>query len=377
MGRLKIACVVGTRPDAIKSAPVVLALRRLAPEVETVVVSTGQHREMLDQALSAFGLRADHDLGIMRHGQTLAEITTRAMEGLDRTFADIAPDYVAAQGDTTTTFVAGLVSFYRRIPFGHIEAGLRTPTIDTPFPEEFNRRAAGLVATHHFAPTAWARDNLLAENKPADRIFVTGNTGIDAVRRVASDREQTWFADDPARVILLTTHRRENWGEPQRRIATTARRIVEAFEDVRLVVPAHRNPQVREVLQRALSGHDRIHIVEPPDYASFTKLMQRSTLILTDSGGVQEEAPSFGVPVLVLREHTERPEGVQAGVAKLVGTDEEVVFQAASELLTDAEAYGRMVHAGSPYGDGQASDRVASVILRSLGIDVPEVPMWI
>ncbi|MFQ3586325.1 MAG: UDP-N-acetylglucosamine 2-epimerase (non-hydrolyzing) [Fimbriimonadaceae bacterium] len=377
MGSLKIACVVGTRPDAIKSAPVVLALRQMAPSVETVVVSTGQHREMLEQALNAFGLKAEHDLAIMRQGQTLAEITTRAMEGLDRTFADVAPDYVAAQGDTTTTFVAGVVAFYRRIPFGHVEAGLRTPTIDSPFPEEFNRRAAGLVATHHFAPTAWARDNLLAENKPADRIFVTGNTGIDAVQRVASEQEQTWWPDDPARVVLLTTHRRENWGEPQRRIAATARRIVEAFEDVRLVVPMHRNPQVREVLHRVLDGHERIHLIEPPDYAPFTKLMQRSTIILTDSGGVQEEAPSFGVPVLVLREHTERPEGVQAGAAKLVGTDEEVVFAAAVSLLTDPQAYAKMVHAGSPYGDGRASERVASVILRSLGIDAPEVPMWI
>lgn len=375
MGRPRIVCVVGTRPDAIKSAPVVLELRR-QEACETVLAATGQHREMLDQALDTFGLRPDHDLAIMKHGQTLSEVTTRCLEGLDRLFGEISPDYVIAQGDTTTTFCASLAAFYRQIPFGHVEAGLRTPTIDNPFPEEFNRRATGLIAAHHFAPTAWAAKNLIDEGKDPATVFVTGNTGIDAVLAVAEREPQTWLPDHPGDVVLLTTHRRENWGEPQQRIAEAAKEIVEAHPGVRLVVPMHRNPQVRELLQGILGGHPRVDLIEPPEYPKFVKLMQRSKLILTDSGGVQEEAPAFGIPVLVLRETTERPEGVEVGTAKLVGTDRRLIVETASELLTNGAAYEKMAHAESPYGDGKAAARVRYVALRHFRIDTPQVKMW-
>ncbi len=376
MAKPRVVCVVGTRPDAIKSAPVVLELRRYAEQVETTVVSTGQHREMLEQALGAFGLRPDMDLGIMRHGQTLAEITSRAIEGLDSAMIELCPDYLLAQGDTTTTFCASLASYYRRIPFGHIEAGLRTDAIDNPFPEEFNRRATSLVATQHFAPTKWAQSNLLSEGIPEERIFVTGNTGIDAVLYISEQVREEWFPGKSERIVLLTTHRRENWGEPQAQIAEAAREIVERFSDVVLVVPMHRNPQVRSVLQRAIGEHPRARLIEPPDYGPFVKLMQRSSLILTDSGGVQEEAPTFGVPVLVLRETTERPEGVEVGTAKLIGTDRERIVVEASRLLSDESAYRLMAHAESPYGDGNASRRIRHVVLKALGIGTPAEPMW-
>lgn len=374
MAKPKIACVVGTRPDAIKTAPVVLELKRFDDRVETLLISTGQHREMLDQALEAFGLTCDRDLAIMRHGQTLAGVTTRSLEGLDEAFADLAPDYVIAQGDTTSTFSASVAAFYRRIPFGHVEAGLRTDSIDNPFPEEFNRRATGLIATHHFAPTAWAADNLKREGKPDDCICVTGNTGIDAVLFAAKSEAHDWMPG-AQRVVLLTTHRRENWGEPQRCIATAARELVDAFPEVELAVPMHRNPQVRDLLRRILGGHERIHLIEPPDYGKFVKLMQRSELILTDSGGIQEEAPAFGVPVLVLRETTERPEGIEVGTAKLVGTDRRRILEEASYLLSNPEAYQKMAQTASPYGDGKAAERVRWVVLNSLGIDSPEVVM--
>lgn len=375
MAKPRIACVVGTRPDAIKSAPVVLELLRW-DAVETVLVATGQHREMLDQALDTFGLKPDHDLAIMKHGQTLSEITTRCLDGLDRLFTENPPDYIIAQGDTTTTFCASLSAFYKRIPFGHVEAGLRTPTIDNPFPEEFNRRATGLIATHHFAPTTWSAKNLLDEGKDSSTVFVTGNTGIDAVLEVAEREPQTWLPDHPGDVILLTTHRRENWGEPQQRIAEAAKQIIDMHPDLRLVVPMHRNPQVRELLQSVLASHPRVDLVEPPEYPKFVKLMQRSKLILTDSGGVQEEAPAFGIPVLVLRETTERPEGVEVGTAKLVGTDKELIINTAEELLTSQSAFEKMAHAVSPYGDGKAAARIRSVVLKHLNINSPEVPMW-
>ena len=375
MAKPQIACVVGTRPDAIKTAPVVRELRNFADQVETILISTGQHREMLEQALGAFELKSDHDLAIMQHGQTLAQVTTRALEGLDKLFADVAPDYVIAQGDTTTTFCASVAAFYRRIPFGHVEAGLRTDTIDNPFPEEFNRRATGLIATHHFAPTKWAAKNLLQEGKDSETIFVTGNTGIDAVLFAAKAEAHDWLPGTQ-RVILLTTHRRENWGEPQHQIAEAARELIGRFTDCDLVVPMHRNPQVRDVLTRTLGKHDRVHLIEPPDYSKFVKLMQRSVLILTDSGGIQEEAPAFGVPVLVLRDTTERPEGVEVGTAKLVGTDRKTIVCEASSLLEDKGAYEKMARAASPYGDGNAAIRIRSVVLRALGVDTPQVPMW-
>jgi UDP-N-acetylglucosamine 2-epimerase (non-hydrolysing) len=376
MPKPRIVCVVGTRPEAIKMAPVVLELRRFADQAETVLVSTGQHREMLAQALAAFDLRPDEDLDIMQHGQTLAQVTSRALTGLDSLLDRLAPQMVFAQGDTTTTFVAALNSFYRQIPFAHVEAGLRTTTIDNPFPEEFNRRAAGLVAALHFPPTRWAADNLLREGKPADSIFVTGNTGIDAVLRTADAEGPEWLPDHMGRVIVLTTHRRENWGEPQKRIAEAARALLDRFEDTVLVVAMHKNPQVRETIHGVLGDHPRAQLIEPPDYAQFVKLMKRSKLILSDSGGVQEEAPAFGLPVLVLRDTTERPEGVEAGTAKLVGTDRERIIEEGSRLLSDETAYGQMAQAVSPYGDGMASSRIRFVALQKLGVDSPEVPMW-
>ncbi len=376
MDRPRLICVVGTRPDTIKTAPVIRELRKYSDLAETVVVATGQHREMLKQALEAFDLTADHDLEIMQHGQTLAQVTCRALEGLDRTFDELKPDYVIAQGDTTTTFVASLASFYRQVPFGHVEAGLRTDTVWNPFPEEFNRRTTGLIAKHHFAPTTWAAENLFREHHSKDSVFVTGNSGIDAVLAVAEKEKQTWFPEHPGRVILLTTHRRENWGEPQRRIAEAAKDLLAQTPDAILVVAMHRNPQVREVLNSVLGGQDRVHLIEPPDYAPFVKLMQRSYLILTDSGGVQEEAPAFAKPVLVLRDTTERPEGVHAGAAKLVGTDYDAIVREGRSLLDDADAFHGMAKAVSPYGDGRAAERIRYLVLKSFGLESPEVPMW-
>jgi UDP-N-acetylglucosamine 2-epimerase (non-hydrolysing) len=376
MSKPRIVCVVGTRPDTIKTAPVIRELRAYSDVAETIVVATGQHREMLHQALTAFDLTADRDLEIMQHGQTLAQVTCRALEGLDLVLDELQPDYLIAQGDTTTTFVASLGAFYRQVPFGHVEAGLRTDTIHNPFPEEFNRRATGLIAKHHFAPTKWAAENLYREGKERSSVFVTGNTGIDAVLAMASRDQTEWYPEHTGRVILLTTHRRENWGEPQLRIAKAARHLVESTPDALLVVAMHRNPQVREVLTSVLGGIDRVELIEPPDYAPFVKLMQRATLILTDSGGVQEEAPAFGKPVLVLRDTTERPEGMHAGAAKLVGTDYEMIVLGAKALLNDPAAYASMAHAVSPYGDGRAAERVRYLVLRDLGIASPEVPMW-
>lgn len=376
MAKPKIVCVVGTRPDAIKSAPVVQELRRHADAVDAILISTGQHREILRQALSVFGLEPDFDLAVMQPGQSLAELTSRILSRLDAAIGEVKPDLVLAQGDTTTTFVASMVAFYREIPFGHIEAGLRTPTIDNPFPEEFNRRASTLVARQHYAPTSWARENLAREGVDSDGIFVTGNTGIDAVMYVAEACNKEWFPGETLRPILLTTHRRESWGEPQQRICRAARRLLDRFEDTMLVVPMHPNPIVRDTLQAELASHPRVHLIEPPFYPEFVKLMQHSTIILTDSGGVQEEAPSFGVPVLVLRDTTERPEGIQAGVARLVGTDENAIFTEAERLLADDEAYARMAFSSSPYGDGRASARIRHAAFQMLGVESRVEAAW-
>ncbi len=376
MPKPHIVLIVGTRPEAIKVAPIALELRRYSDRLDTTLLSTGQHQEMLYQALAAFGLKPDKDLAIMQHGQTLAEVTSRALSGIDEALSALEPSMVIAQGDTTTTFASSLAAFYRRIPFAHVEAGLRTDTIDNPFPEEFNRRAAGLISKMHLAPTRWAFDNLLKEGKDPATISITGNTGIDAVRLAAEVSPDEWFPEHAGRVVLLTTHRRENWGEPQVAIARAAKRLVEEFEDVLLVVPMHKNPSVRETLESVLADQTRIRLVEPPDYAPFVKLMQRSALILSDSGGVQEEAPAFGIPVLVLRTTTERPEGVEAGTAKLVGTDEEEIYRNARILLGNSAAYEAMAKAVSPYGDGKASSRIRYIIAKELGVDTPQEPMW-
>lgn len=371
-----ICCVVGTRPEAIKMAPVVLELRRFSPEVDTVLISTGQHREILNESLSAFGISSDEDLAIMQHGQTLAQVTSRALDGLDALLAKINPSLVIAQGDTTTTFSAAMAAFYQRIKFAHIEAGLRTESILSPFPEEFNRRAASLISAWDFPPTTWAKDNLLREGKDSSRVIVTGNTGIDAVLLMADRPGIEWFPHHPGRLILLTTHRRENWGEPQKNIARACVRLVNAFDDVRLVVALHPNPAVREALTAILGGHPQIDLIEPPPYEQFVHLMKRCYLILSDSGGVQEEAPAFGIPVLVLRETTERPEGVTAGTAKLVGTSEGRIFREGYGLLSDLNAYGQMANAVSPYGDGRSSARVRYTLLSDLGISSEEPVSW-
>ncbi len=352
-------------------APVIRQLQA-DPDFEVRIVATGQHREMLDQVLRLFELTPDVDLNIMTPHQTLSEITVRTLQGLDTVFRAEPPDLVLAQGDTTTTFVSALSAFYHKIPFGHVEAGLRTYDKYHPFPEEINRRLTAPIADFHFAPTERARQNLLRERIPDEQIWVTGNTGIDAVLWVA---RQPFQPDDPAleralnhsgRLLLLTTHRRENWGEPMYGIAKATRTLLERFEDLLLLVPMHRNPRVREVLTAVLGDHPRALLTEPLDYAPFVQVMKHATLILTDSGGVQEEAPAFGKPILVLRTTTERPEGIEAGTAKLVGTDPDAILEEATRLLTDEQAYQQMAQAVNPYGDGRASERIVQVLKQSL-----------
>ena len=376
MSKPVIFCVIGTRPEAIKVAPVMLEFLKFSDVCTPMLISTGQHKEILYQSLATFGLKPNEDLEIMQHGSSLAQVTCRALDGLDNLVQKYQPAYILGQGDTTTTLVAAMDAFYRNVPFGHIEAGLRTDTVRNPFPEEYNRRVASVTADLHFPPTTWSRDNLLHEHHDPSKIFVTGNTGIDAVVLAANQGEQPWFPEHTGRVVLMTTHRRENWGEPQKNIATAALALVNKFPDVLLVTAMHPNPTVRETLIPILGNHDRIKLIEPPEYELFVKLMQRSTLILSDSGGVQEEAPAFGIPVLVLRDTTERPEGVTAGTAKLVGTNTDRIIDEGTALLGDPAAYKAMANAVSPYGDGKASERIRYLVLKSLGIETPEVPMW-
>ena len=367
----KVLCVFGTRPDAIKMAPVVLELKRRPEQFAVRVAVTGQHREMLDQVLSVFEITPDYDMNIMSQGQTLSQVTTRALNGLDPILADEKPDWVLAQGDTTTTFVAALGAFYHQAKFGHVEAGLRTGSKYDPFPEEMNRLLTTRLTTLHFPPTPESAANLVADGVGEDAIILTGNTVIDALLEVAAkpylsdDSQLRAIFDDPRRMILVTTHRRENWGEPMARIGQAVLQLIEAFPDTVAVVPWHRNPIVREALRPILDGHPRVHLIEPQDYVPFVKLEQKAALILTDSGGVQEEAPSLGKPVLVLRETTERPEGVAAGTAKLVGTDTELIVAEAAHLLSDPDAYASMSRAVSPYGDGQAAQRIAEALASS------------
>jgi UDP-N-acetylglucosamine 2-epimerase len=373
LSKVRVLCVFGTRPDAVKMAPVVQELQRHPDRFDTRVVVTGQHREQLDQVLRVFGLTPHRDLAIMQHGQTLAQITTRALAGLDEAIAAERPDVVLAQGDTSTTFVASLAAFYHKVTFGHVEAGLRTSNPYDPFPEEMNRRLTGVIARYHFAPTPESRDHLLREHVPAEHIWVTGNTGIDALLSIASQPYR--FEDDSLRaivegdrrVVLVTAHRRENLGEPLADICRAVARLAEEFADCEFVYAIHKNPAVREIARPLLEGRPRVSLIEPPDYAPFVKLMQRSALILTDSGGVQEEAPSLGVPVLVLRRTTERPEGITAGVAKLVGTETETVVAEARALLSDSVAHDRMARAVNPYGDGRAAERIRQALEESLG----------
>ncbi|GAB4210473.1 MAG: UDP-N-acetylglucosamine 2-epimerase (non-hydrolyzing) [Synechococcales cyanobacterium] len=356
-----IAVILGTRPEAIKLAPVILALRQIET-VATRVILTGQHREMVDPLMALFGIPVDHDLAIMQPRQTLTDITERTLRGLESFFAQRRPDLVIVQGDTTTAFAAALAAFYHRIPIGHVEAGLRTDDLFNPYPEEANRRLISQLATLHFAPTPQAVKNLEA-SQVIGTVVHTGNTVIDALFHVvAQDPPVPFTLDWQSPVLLVTVHRRENWGEPLLQISAALLAIVEAHPQVSVLLPMHRNPVVRDPLQAALGSHPRIHLTEPLDYAELIAVMQRCTLILTDSGGIQEEAPALGKPVLVLRQTTERPEAIAAGTARLVGTDTGVITNAVSELLGDPEVYAGMAQAQNPFGDGQASGRIVQTI---------------
>lgn len=368
---MKVMTIFGTRPEAIKMAPVVKALEA-RPEIETKVCLTAQHREMLDQVVDLFHLPVDYDLNIMAKGQTLYDITSRVLLGLRDVLAKEKPDCVLVHGDTSTTFTAALAAFYQQIDVGHVEAGLRTGNLYSPFPEEANRQLTGVLARWNFAPTETARQNLLRENKKADSIFVTGNTVIDALLSTVKDHyvfadKEIASIEEHKRVILVTTHRRENLGEPMRHVYRALRRLVENVPHTEVVFPVHRNPLVRRVVDEELAGRPGIHLVDPMEYEPFTNLMARSAIVLTDSGGIQEEAPSLGKPVLVLRDTTERPEAVEAGTVKLVGTDEERVYSEAYRLLTDKTAYKAMAEAVNPYGDGQSAARIADTLLWCYG----------
>lgn len=357
--------VFGTRPEAIKMAPLVLELKKQEEHFESIVTVTAQHRQMLDQVLDIFGIVPDYDLNIMKDRQTLVGVTTRALEGLDGVMKEVKPDIVLVHGDTTTTFVAGLAAFYNQIPVGHVEAGLRTWDKYSPFPEEMNRQLTGVMADLHFSPTSKSADNLLRENKSEETIFITGNTAIDALKTTVKESYSHEVLDmlGNDRLILLTAHRRENLGEPMRNMFRAIKRIVNEQPDVQVVYPVHLNPVVREIADDVLGDDPRIHLIEPLDVIDFHNFASRAHLILTDSGGVQEEAPSLGVPVLVLRDTTERPEGIEAGTLKLAGNEEQPIYEMATELLTDRASYEKMAKAVNPYGDGLASERIASAIL--------------
>ncbi|WP_404322675.1 UDP-N-acetylglucosamine 2-epimerase (non-hydrolyzing) [Cytobacillus firmus] len=367
--KIKIMTIFGTRPEAIKMAPLVLELEKYPDQIESIVTVTAQHRQMLDQVLEIFKVTPDYDLNIMKDRQGLTDVTVRALQGLDETMKEVKPDLVLVHGDTTTTFVASLAAFYNQIAVGHVEAGLRTWNKYSPFPEEVNRQITGVIADLHFAPTDKSSNNLLQENKKEDSIYVTGNTAIDALKTtVTSDYSHEVLNKlGSDRMILLTAHRRENLGDPMRNMFRAIKRLVTDYNDVQVVYPVHLNPAVREVADEILGDDNRIHLIEPLGVLDFHNFASRAHIILTDSGGVQEEAPSLGVPVLVLRDTTERPEGIEAGTLKLAGTDEETIYNLASELLSNKEAYEKMSQASNPYGDGEASRRIVEAILHFFG----------
>ena len=369
MAPVKVMSVFGTRPEAIKMAPLVNELKKYPESITPLVAVTAQHREMLDQVLSIFEINPDYDLNIMKSKQSLADITTRALNGLDEIMKKEKPDLVLVHGDTTTTFAASLAAFYNQVAVGHVEAGLRSHNKMSPFPEEMNRMLTGVLADLNFAPTVRAYENLSNEGKNPESIYVTGNTAIDALKNTVRSDYSHPLLDQIAgkRMILLTSHRRENHGEPMENIFRAVKRIVNDYEDVHVVFPVHLNPLIRKLADEVLGGHSRVHLTEPLDVIDFHNFASRASLILTDSGGVQEEAPSLGVPVLVLRENTERPEGVSAGTLKLIGTNEDNIYDTASLLLTSNEEYNQMSKASNPYGDGQASKRIVEAILYYFG----------
>ncbi len=359
----KVMLVFGTRPEAIKMCPLVNELKS-RKGLETIVCVTGQHRQMLDQVLGAFSVEPDYDLSIMKQGQTLFDITTNILNSIKGVLEEVKPDVVLVHGDTSTTFVTALACFYLQIPVGHVEAGLRTYDIYSPYPEEFNRQAVGIVAKYNFAPTERSKDNLLREGKNPESIYVTGNTAIDALKTTVRDDythpELEWARD--SRLIMITAHRRENLGEPMHNMFRAIRRVMEEHPDVKALYPIHMNPVVRKAAEEELGGLDRIRIIEPLEVLDFHNFLARSYMILTDSGGIQEEAPSLGKPVLVMRDTTERPEGIDAGTLKLVGTDEDVIYDNFKLLLENEEAYNAMAHASNPYGDGFACKRIADIL---------------
>jgi UDP-N-acetylglucosamine 2-epimerase (non-hydrolysing) len=367
--QLKVMTVFGTRPEAIKMAPLVKELEKNNDKIKSIVTVTAQHREMLDQVLKIFEIVPDYDLNIMKDRQTLIDVTTRSLEGLNKVFQEVKPDIVLVHGDTTTTFVASLAAFYNSITIGHVEAGLRTHNKYSPYPEEMNRQLTGVLADLHFAPTDQSKQNLLVENKKEETIFITGNTAIDALQTTVKSSYSHPVLDKLGddRLVLMTAHRRENTGKPMENMFRAISKLVDKHNDIQVVYPVHMNPVVREIASRILGDNQRIHLIEPLDVIDFHNFASRAYLILTDSGGVQEEAPSLGVPVLVLRDTTERPEGVAAGTLKLAGTEEDNIFNLADELLTDKESHDIMAHASNPYGDGRASARIVDSILYHMG----------
>lgn len=359
----KIMCVFGTRPEAIKMCPLVLEMKK-RKTLKVLVCVTAQHRQMLDQVLNTFGVIPDYDLNIMKDRQTLFDITINILNGIKEVLEKESPDVVLVHGDTSTTFVTALACFYLHIPVGHVEAGLRTYDIYSPYPEEFNREAVSIVSQYNFAPTMLAKENLLSEGRCAEKIFVTGNTVIDAMQHTVSKNyfhpELEWVGD--SKLIFITAHRRENLGEPMHHMFRAIRRVLDEHPDCKAVYPIHMNPVVREAAKQELSGCDRIHIIEPIEVVDCHNFEAKSFLCLTDSGGIQEECPSYGVPVLVMRDTTERPEGIEAGTLKLVGTDEKKIYRAFKLLLEDKEEYEKMSKACNPYGDGHACERIADIL---------------
>ena len=366
MMKIKVMSIFGTRPEAIKMAPLVKELET-RKEIESIVCVTAQHREMLDQVLDTFQIKPDYDLDIMKQGQTLADVTTRALNGLEEVIKETKPDIVLVHGDTTTTFAGALAAFYNQVAIGHVEAGLRTNDKYSPFPEEMNRQCVDRMADMFFAPTEISKANLLKENIEESKIYITGNTAIDAMSTTVDKNythpELEWVKPNE-RMILLTAHRRENLGEPMRHIFKAIKRIVDEFSDIKVIYPIHMNPRVREVANEVFNDTDRVKLIEPLEVFDFHNFQNKSYIILTDSGGIQEEAPSLGKPVLVLRDTTERPEGIKAGTLKLVGTDEEVIYKETKKLLTDKEEYEKMSKASNPYGDGHASKYIVNAIVE-------------
>lgn len=363
---IKVMSIFGTRPEAIKMAPLVKELEK-RENIESIVCVTAQHREMLDQVLETFDIKPDYDLNIMKQGQTLGDVTTRALTGLEEVIKEARPDIVLVHGDTTTTFAGALAAFYNQVAIGHVEAGLRTDNKYSPYPEEMNRQMVDRLSDMYFAPTEISKNNLLKENINESKIYITGNTAIDAMSTTVdknyTHKELEWIKPGE-RMILLTAHRRENLGEPMRHIFKAIKRIVDEFDDVKVIYPIHMNPKVREVANEVFNGDDKVKLIEPLEVFDFHNFQNKSYIILTDSGGIQEEAPSLGKPVLVLRDTTERPEGISAGTLKLVGTDEDIIYKETKRLLTDSKEYERMSKASNPYGDGHASERIVDAIVE-------------